>query len=118
MKKEGMVEMGLGVLVILAAFVSGYAAVVIGAVSLIGLGAYRMRPRAANNLEEIEEKKRHIERVMALASEKQEFTNADVQAAIGVSAATAERYLQELESWGHITQVGDTGRGVVYRLNK
>jgi predicted HTH transcriptional regulator len=113
-----MVEIGLGVLVIITAFVSGYTAVVIGAVSLIGLGAYRMRPRPANNQEEMELRRAHLDSIMTLARQGREFANADVQAALGVSAATAERYLQELEAQGRIVQVGDTGRGVVYRLNK
>lgn len=41
--------------------------------------------------------------------------NDQVQSALGVSDATATRYLDELEQAGEIKQVGTTGRGVVYK---
>ncbi len=55
------------------------------------------------------------EKVMALFDAKSEITNDDVQKALGVSDATATRYLDELEKSGDIVQVGSTGRGVTYR---
>ncbi len=44
-----------------------------------------------------------------------EITNDDVQKALGISDATATRYLDELEKIGVIRQIGKTGAGVVYR---
>ena len=38
----------------------------------------------------------------------------DVENLLGVSDATAERYLNELEAEGKVKQTGETGRGVFY----
>jgi Fic family protein len=40
--------------------------------------------------------------------------NNDVEKLVGVSNATAERYLDELEKEGKLTQHGDIGQGVFY----
>lgn len=45
-------------------------------------------------------------RIMALLQEKGRVTNDDVQKALGVSDATATRYLDELEKDGKIIQQG------------
>jgi len=45
------------------------------------------------------------------------ITNKDVEKLLGVSDATATRYLDELEKKGLLRQVGDTGRGVFYEKN-
>jgi len=42
--------------------------------------------------------------------------NDDVQSLLGVSDATAERYLSEIEASGAIVQVGNKGRWVYYKL--
>jgi len=43
-----------------------------------------------------------------------QVTNNDVEKLVGVSDATAERYLDELEKEGKIRQVGKTGVSVYY----
>jgi len=45
---------------------------------------------------------------------QQKITNDEVQKLLGISDATATRYLQELESENIIRQVGDVGSGVYY----
>lgn len=42
------------------------------------------------------------------------IVNNDVEKLLGVSNATAERYLAELEKEGVLKQVGDIGQGVYY----
>lgn len=54
-------------------------------------------------------------KILAMMTGGREITNDDVQKALGVSDATATRYLDELEHEGLISQIGDTGAGVVYR---
>jgi len=54
-------------------------------------------------------------KTLALFTDGKEISNDDVQRALGVSDATATRYLDALEKSGDIVQVGTTGRGVVYR---
>lgn len=62
------------------------------------------------------EREAHVAAVMAEAQKRGTITNHEVQALLGVSDATAERYLQELESEGKLAQVGKTGNAVSYRV--
>ncbi len=57
----------------------------------------------------------NMEKVRELARAKDRITNDDVEKLLGVSNATAERYLNELEKNGELKQVGGTGRGVYYQ---
>ncbi|MDD4804615.1 MAG: DUF977 family protein [Candidatus Pacebacteria bacterium] len=62
-----------------------------------------------------EEKKNNKEAIVGLMeSGNQPLTNNHVEQMLGISDATAERYLQELEEEGIIRQVGKTGRDVFY----
>lgn len=55
--------------------------------------------------------------ILQLTKQHGKITNAEVQSLCDVSAATAERYLQKLESQGKLQQVGNTGRDVTYEIN-
>ena len=57
------------------------------------------------------------EKPFGAAQGETRITNNDVEKLLGVSDATAERYLQKLESQGKIRQMKDTGRGVTYVKN-
>jgi len=63
-----------------------------------------------------EARKSAVEKVFAEIQRKGTIRNDDVQALLGVSDATAERYLQELETEGRIVQVGEAGKTVSYRV--
>lgn len=54
------------------------------------------------------------QKVLELFNTKTGIANNDVEKLLGVSDATAERYLNELEKDGVIKQVGATGRNVYY----
>jgi len=60
-------------------------------------------------------KQGRIDKVLAEVQAKGAITNDEVQALLGVSDATAERYLEELEKEGKIAQVGKSGRIVAYK---
>jgi len=45
-------------------------------------------------------------------------TSKNVKKFLGVSGATARKYLNSLEKEGKIRQVGERGEGVYYTLNK
>ncbi len=60
---------------------------------------------------EKEERKRKI---LELLLTQGSLTNNQVENLLGVSDATATRYLEELEEEGKIKQVGEVGRGVHY----
>ena len=55
-----------------------------------------------------------LEEFVAGKSVTDKITNDDVQTLLDVSDATAERYLQELESRGLIKQFGEVGKEVYY----
>ncbi|MCX6717909.1 MAG: helix-turn-helix domain-containing protein [Candidatus Taylorbacteria bacterium] len=62
-----------------------------------------------------EEKKLNLEAILGLMeSGNQPLTNNYVEQMLGISDATAERYLQELENEGLVRQVGNTGKDVFY----
>lgn len=48
---------------------------------------------------------------------EKKVTNNDVEKLLGVSDATATRYLSKLEGEGKIRQIGTTGQSVYYVLN-
>lgn len=59
---------------------------------------------------------KNLRELMKLFEEKELISNDDVEMALGVSDATATRYLDELEKRGKIEQLGRVGRGVKYRV--
>lgn len=68
------------------------------------------------NPEQVAKRQEHLEKVLAIARQKGEIANDDVQKALAVSDATAERYLAELEKQGKLEQVGERGVRVRYRI--
>ena len=62
---------------------------------------------------EKEENKKKIMEFFDSVSDKR-ITNNDVEKLLGVSDATATRYLDELEKEGLARQAGEAGRGVYY----
>ncbi|PIQ91580.1 MAG: hypothetical protein COV70_02910 [Parcubacteria group bacterium CG11_big_fil_rev_8_21_14_0_20_39_22] len=61
-------------------------------------------------------KKDRKERILAFLREKGELSNSDIREALEISERSVVRYMNELEKEGSVEQVGDTGRGVTYRL--
>ena len=62
----------------------------------------------------VEENKGKV--LQALEQGRGKITNDEVQKLLGVSDATATRYLDELEKQGKVKQVGEKGRFVYYEL--
>lgn len=67
------------------------------------------------NAGQITAKKEHLEKILASFSPDDEISNDKVQDMLGVSDATAERYLDELEKSGKLRQIGKTGKHVIYK---
>ncbi|XKT74373.1 MAG: FaeA/PapI family transcriptional regulator [Patescibacteria group bacterium UBA2163] len=63
-----------------------------------------------------EEKEEGKDRIITYLRKHHEIRNNDVEELLGVSDATATRYLEELEIEDRITQVGTSGRNVYYIL--
>ena len=60
------------------------------------------------------EQQKNLNKLMEIFSSGQSVTNDVVEMLLGVSDATATRYLDRLEKEGLIRQIGDTGSGVRY----
>ena len=60
------------------------------------------------------EKETNKEAVLGLLETQGKLTNNHIEMMLGISDATAERYLNELEKEGKVRQVGGTGSGVFY----
>ena len=60
------------------------------------------------------EKEANKQKILKFLEGKEKITNNDVEKLLGVSNATAERYLGELEKEEILKQVGDIGQGVYY----
>ncbi len=64
--------------------------------------------------ENMEEKRENLEKVRRIFDGQGRVANDDVEKLLGVSDATATRYLDDLEKEGLIRQVGETGKHVYY----
>jgi len=67
-----------------------------------------------------ETKERHagnIAKIRTYLGDKTEVANNEIETLLGVSDATAERYLNELEKEGKLEQIGKIGYQVKYRVN-
>ena len=53
-------------------------------------------------------------RILVLLAKKGSVKNDDIEALLGVSDATATRYMRELAQLGKVVKQGDRGRGVYY----
>lgn len=81
---------------------------------LIGFGAGYWYAKRKFGAEEMADEKQ--EKVLEILREKGEITNDDVEKLLGISDATATRYLDKLEKDGKIVQIGREGRFVKYRI--
>lgn len=67
------------------------------------------------NAGQVEAKREHLEKILESFGTADEITNDKVEKMLGVSDASAERYLNQLEHEGRLRQVGKTGKYVIYR---
>lgn len=78
-----------------------------------------MQPKepSRNLMDEAKEKHaEQISKVEEFIKGKSEVTNDEVQNYLNCSDASAERYLNELESQGKLKQIGKTGRATKYQV--
>lgn len=60
------------------------------------------------------EKEENKQRILRILETQTPLTNNHIEQLLGISDATATRYLDELEKEGKIRQVGKTGKHVYY----
>ncbi|MDO8594095.1 MAG: DUF977 family protein [bacterium] len=93
-----------------------YLVLIVGAITGIALGMYiaRKKVNAGFIAKQMEQKTENKQKILAFVQEHGKIQNNDVEKLAGVSNATAERYLDELEKEGKLTQHGTIGQGVFY----
>jgi len=69
-----------------------------------------------NLIDEKEDTKReNLGKLRDFIKSREQIANNEVEVLLGVSDATATRYLEELEKEGLLEQVGNTGQSVYYK---
>jgi len=93
-----------------------YFVLIIVAIAGIALGMYIARGNANAGFiaEQAAKKAENKQKILAFVQEHGKIQNNDVEKLVAVSNATAERYLDELEKEGKLTQHGTIGHGVFY----
>ena len=81
----------------------------------IALGIFLARHRRGGLMsQQTERKAKNKELILKYIQANGKIQNNDAEKLVGVSNATAERYLNELEKEGKITQHGTIGKSVFY----
>ena len=95
-----------------------YVVLIFVAFAGIALGMYiaRRNTTAGFVAKQIEQKSANKQKILTFVQEHGEIRNNDVEKLVTVSNATAERYLNELEKEGRLTQHGAIGKNVFYTL--
>ena len=89
--------------------------IIVVAITGIALGMYIARRNASGLIAEQSAKKaENKKKILEFIQTHEKIQNDDVEKLAGVSNATAERYLDELEKEGKLTQHGVIGQGVFY----
>lgn len=93
-----------------------YTFLIIVAIAGIALGMYIARRKANTGFiaEQTAKKTENKQKILAFVQEHEQIKNDDVEKLAGVSNATAERYLSELEKENKLTQHGKIGQSVFY----
>lgn len=102
-----------------------YVILIIAGTAGVILGTYLGRRRAVKKgklfdetqgkeREDAKKKRENLEKMRQIFAERPAVTNDDIEKLLGISDATATRYLDELEKEGLIRQVGRTGKHVYY----
>ncbi|OGG94200.1 hypothetical protein A2609_02730 [Candidatus Kaiserbacteria bacterium RIFOXYD1_FULL_47_14] len=95
-----------------------YFLLIIVAIVGIALGMYLARRNANAGFiaKQVEQKAENKQKIIEFLQEHTQVQNNDVEKLDGVSNATAERYLDELEKEGKLAQHGVIGQNVFYTI--
>ncbi len=95
-----------------------YIILIIIAIAGITLGMYiaRRNTNAGFIAKQMEQKTANKQKILDFLNTHEKVQNNDEEKLTGVSNATAERYLDELEKEGKLTQHGTIGQSVFYTL--
>jgi len=93
-----------------------YLILIIVAVAGIGLGVYFARGNDGLIGKQAKKKAGNKNNILAFMRENGKVANNDIEKLLGVSDATATRYMDELEKEQKVRQIGKTGNAVYYVL--
>ena len=82
----------------------------------IAIGVYFTKQKNITVSEQSKKKDENKEKILEFLHENEKVVNNDIEKFLGVSDATATRYLDELEKENKIEQIGKTGHSVYYVL--
>ncbi|MCK5029214.1 MAG: winged helix-turn-helix transcriptional regulator [Bacteroidales bacterium] len=82
----------------------------------IAIGVYFTKRNVSPLSEQSKKKAENKEKILEFLHENEKIVNNDIEKFLGVSDATATRYLDELEQENKIEQIGTTGNAVYYIL--
>lgn len=100
-----------------------YLVLIVVAIAGVSLGMYLARRNKSGLISEplncaqgkqSEQKSENKQKILAFVQQHGKIQNNDVEKLAGVSNATAERYLDELEKEGKLTQHDEVGQSVFY----
>lgn len=93
-----------------------YLVLIVIAIAGIALGMYiaRRNANAGFIAKQMQQKAENKQKILEFVQASGKIQNNDVEKLAGVSNATAERYLDELEKERKLTQHGDIGQDVFY----
>ncbi len=92
-------------------------ALILVVITGIIIGSYfGARKKEGLILGQAKKKAENKEKILEFLKTNEKITNNDIEKLLGVSDATATRYLNELEKEEKIKQIGTVGHAVYYRL--
>jgi len=95
-----------------------YLILIIVRVAGIILGSYFARQKGGLISEQNKKKMANKVKILEFLQNNEKNTNNDAEKMLSVSNSTTERYLDELEKDGKLTQHGKIGQSVFYTLKK
>lgn len=87
---------------------------ILGLGLLIGYLIFSRKNKGNFISEQSEQKSENKRKILELLNTKHQITNTDIENHLGVSDASATRYLDELEKERKVKQFGKTGKHVYY----
>jgi predicted HTH transcriptional regulator len=95
-----------------------YFVLILAILAGIALGIYLAHRKANGGFiaEQTAKKTENKQKILTFVQEHGKVQNNDVEKLVGVSNATAERYLDELEKEGKLIQHGTIGQSVFYTI--
>ena len=125
-KTQSIVSITAALVVLFSAMWDPRVSVTVAVLALAGLGIYQFKGSFGLgkddtkgdpiNPEQIAKRRENLDKIMQLAQSRPQITNNDVQHLLGISDATATRYLEYLVNLNKLTQTAPRGQQVTYRI--